>query len=348
MMTNRLLLVGAAVLCGAANAQSSVTIFGIVDNSLSYGRGSEGDVTQLLRGGYKSSRLGFRGVEDLGGGLKAGFWLEAGLNTDDGAGQATNTNNQRSGSGSGGALTFNRRSTVQLSGPWGELRLGRDYNPHYRSFTQTDVFGLNGVGTPVNFKSAITAPFTARSSNAITYDSPRFAGAVRFSVSHFRGENLEGSANEKDGTGGGMRVWYEKGPAYLAFGWGRNNFSTGDLLQRNIGAAWNFGVASVSGYVNSDRVGARSARGGDVGVDVPVKTGRLRASYSFHGTNDAGDPESRQLAVGYVHHLSKRTHLYATAAHMDNKNGAKLSLNGAVTGPSRSSSGFDLGVSHNF
>ena len=76
------------------------------------------------------SRLGFRGTEDLGGGLNASFWLEAGLNNDNGTGASTSTNNSTSTSQAGASgsqgLTFNRRSTVSLASTWGELRLGRD------------------------------------------------------------------------------------------------------------------------------------------------------------------------------------------------------------------------------
>jgi predicted porin len=83
------------------SAQSSVTLFGVVDTDLAIGRGSVADRTQLSNSGNATSRIGFRGVEDLGGGMSASFWLEAGLSTDDGQGNATNSNNQPSGTGAG-------------------------------------------------------------------------------------------------------------------------------------------------------------------------------------------------------------------------------------------------------
>jgi predicted porin len=81
-------LVALAVLAasGAAMAQSSVTLFGIVDAGYAVGNGSISDKTSLRNSGYNSSRLGFRGVEDLGGGMSASFHLEAGVNNDDGTG----------------------------------------------------------------------------------------------------------------------------------------------------------------------------------------------------------------------------------------------------------------------
>ena len=129
-------LIALAVLAaaGAASAQSSVTLFGVVDATLAFGSGSVADRTQLTNSGYNSSRLGFRGTEDLGGGMSASFWLEAGVNNDDGTGAAHQ--HQQPGyrrrpcrHDGGQGLTFNRRSTVSLAGGWGELRLGRDYTP---------------------------------------------------------------------------------------------------------------------------------------------------------------------------------------------------------------------------
>ncbi|MGI9153769.1 MAG: porin, partial [Rubrivivax sp.] len=94
MKKSMLALAALTAFAGAASAQSSVTIWGIVDATYAIGNGSLSDKTQLTNSGYNSSRLGFRGVEDMGGGAKAGFWLEAGLNNDDGRGAGTSTNNQ--------------------------------------------------------------------------------------------------------------------------------------------------------------------------------------------------------------------------------------------------------------
>ena len=130
---------------GAASAQSSVTMFGVVDLNL---MSVDNDERTYSMGtdGMSSSRLGFRGVEDLGGGLKAGFWLEMGLAADTGDGTATWGNGSRDTN----ALVFNRRSTVSLSNQWGELRLGRDYTATFWSWTVFDPFGTNGVGSATN------------------------------------------------------------------------------------------------------------------------------------------------------------------------------------------------------
>src|SRR5881398_1593497 len=101
-----------ACAAGGAWAQSSVTLFGVVDVGVAHLTGDGTHNNGLSTGGANISRLGFRGTEDLGGGLAASFWLEAGLDVDTGNGKAT-----------GGALSFNRRATASLSGNWGEVRL---------------------------------------------------------------------------------------------------------------------------------------------------------------------------------------------------------------------------------
>ena len=107
---------------GVASAQSSVTLFGIVDVGLrNVKNGSNADLWTQSTDGLNSSRLGFRGVEDLGGGMSAGFWLEAGLAADSGA---MGGSNGLAAPTSGAANIFNRRSTVSLMGNWGEIRLG--------------------------------------------------------------------------------------------------------------------------------------------------------------------------------------------------------------------------------
>jgi predicted porin len=159
-MKKSLVALAALAVAGVASAQSSVTLFGVVDASISgYSNTArderptvfpnafgvpvylnQGSVKtssrQLANSGYNSSRLGFRGTEDLGGGLAASFWLEAPISNDD---------------GQTGVSTFQRRSTVSLSGGFGELRLGRDYTPTFWNDTVFDPFGTNGVGTNLIF-----------------------------------------------------------------------------------------------------------------------------------------------------------------------------------------------------
>ena len=140
------LALGAGTACAQA---SSVTLFGLIDTNVSHLRSSgNGNLNIVGSDGNLSSRIGFRGTEDLGGGLKAGFWMEAAINPDVGTGGSTNANNQPSGASNSGGLTFGRRSTVSLMGEsWGELRLGRDYVPGFWNLSAFSPFGTNGIGS---------------------------------------------------------------------------------------------------------------------------------------------------------------------------------------------------------
>ena len=108
---------GVLGISGGVQAQPSVTVFGVVDTAWNHVSASgSGSLNRILEGGNSNSRFGFRGQEDLGGGLKAGFWLENGFNPDTGTSGATSTNNIDSAANA----LFGRRATVSLMGGWGE------------------------------------------------------------------------------------------------------------------------------------------------------------------------------------------------------------------------------------
>jgi predicted porin len=351
-------LIALAVLAtaGVASAQSSVTLFGIVDATFAIGRGSVADRTQLTNSGYNSSRLGFRGTEDLGGGMSASFWLEAGVSNDDGQGAATNSNNQATGAGAAVAgrqgLTFNRRSTVSLAGGWGELRLGRDYTPQFWNLTVFDPFGTNGVGTTQALNSIITGVTAVRASNSIGYFLPGKLGGFYGQAQMYLGENPQpdagGSPTEDDGRGLGLRVGFANGPFNVALAMSRTEYDAGDVRQNNIGGQWDFGMAKLMGEYSRDKNGDLTGKGFTLGTLVPVGAGEIRAAVSRYKVDAAGNPQSTKLALGYVHNLSKRTALYTTVARVKNKGGAAQALNGSTTAANSSSTGFDLGIRHSF
>ncbi|MFC5496219.1 porin [Caenimonas terrae] len=346
-------LIALAVLAsaGVASAQSSVTLFGIVDATLAYGKGSVANKTQLTNSGYNSSRIGFRGTEDLGGGMNASFWLEAGMNNDNGTGAATSLNNQASGTSTASAgtqgLTFNRRSTVSLGGGWGELRLGRDYTPQFWNLTVFDPFGTNGVGTSQVLNSSLGGPVTVRASNSIGYFLPGNLGGFYGQLQHYRGENASNVAN--DGTGSAIRLGYANGPINVALAYSSTKYSTGDIKTTNIGGQWDFAVAKLMGYYDRDQIsGGATGKGGLIGALVPVGPGEIRLAYSTYKNDLAGTPKTNKWALGYVHNLSKRTAVYATYAQARNSGGAAQGLNGAITAANTNSSGYDFGVRHSF
>jgi predicted porin len=346
-MKKTLIALAAVAATGAAFAQSTVTLFGVVDAAVTYTKTGAAKTTAMTDSGYASSRFGVRGEEDLGGGLKAAFHLEAGINNDNGTGDATNTNNQavaafntttganapvRAGTQ---GLTFNRRSTVSLMGGFGELRVGRDYTPHFWNHTVFDPFGTNGVGSSAanNVNADATNLTGVRASNSIGYLSPSFSGfAVQ--VQTFLGETASPAA--KAGSGSALRATYASGPLSVAAAFGKTTMSaTQDWTASNFGASYDLGVAKLSAIMSEDKQTGVTAKmkGTLIGVTAPMGAGVVKFAISNQKIGTTTDTD--KVAIGYGYALSKRTSLYTTFANTKPMTGDKTT-------------GFDLGVSHAF
>ena len=354
-------LIALAVLAasGAAMAQSSVTLYGVVDTGLTYSKGDESVYGMTHVGGNVNSRLGFRGVEDLGNGLKATFNLEAGMGVDDG-------NNYMDKDSNG--MAFRRTSTVGLAGNFGEVRLGRMLTSSYLAVSRYDAFGDTGIGASLAWNGGQTG-YAARTENAISYSSPNFSG-FKIGAEYGFGEQQKASDKRYIGLG----ATYDNGPLSLGLGFDRlngdtrnNTVGTENLTTWHLGAAYNFGVAKLMGFYkqSKDKDAGVGAAGDNVkfktfglGVTAPVgAAGEVRASYNHYRTSDDGDTlKANQLSLGYVHNLSKRTALYGTYSYLKNKNkdgdNLGLQLNGAMPGAGLSDSGaqhgLQVGVRHAF
>jgi predicted porin len=360
-------LIALAVLAaaGTASAQSSVTLFGVVDAAIQHVNHSGGaSGTRMVQGQNTRSNFGLRGTEDLGGGMAASFWLEADVAVDDGTGGTTNTNNQSTGPAGGATgLVFNARSTVSLSGNWGELRLGRDYTPAFRSISAFDPFGTRGSGTNQILNSNGSAIFgmgngftNVRASNSIGYFLPAMGGAYG-ELKYWLGENASNAgtpagATKNDGKGAGIRLGYASGPFNVAIAYDRTKYATGNYTESNIGGSWDFGMAKVMAVIERDKNGGTTGKGWEIGTIVPVGAGDIKASYARYRSNvTAAEPTAKKLAIGYVHNLSKRTAVYVTYARVKNSGGSTAPVqNGAFGSPAAngSSSGYDLGLKHSF
>ncbi|WP_082498209.1 porin [Pseudorhodoferax sp. Leaf267] len=339
-----------AAVSASSYAQSSVTLFGIADATVQFGRGNLENNSGMGSGGLNSSRIGFRGVEDLGGGLKAGFWLEAGYNLNNGNGN---------GQGAQTGLAFKRRSTVSLMGDsWGEVRLGRDFTAVYNNVY--DAFGDNGTGAILEGIDLVTYGVQTRTDNAISYFTPKTLGGFNAQLQYYRNGRSLSPTNNADsvGNGYGIRVGYENGPVNVGVAYGETDFDTGapvvtrvDTKNVNIGGSYDFGVAKLlltagqdKGEVPGDSAKTRYYA---VGTTVPVGVGLIRAGWTRVSERDS-DARADKFAVGYVHNLSKRTALYTTFAYLKNKDGSSLSLNGSSTSAGGNSKGLDIGLRHAF
>lgn len=340
-------LVAFATLAGlsaAAFAQSSVTLFGVVDATARQTKnGSAGSMKLLASGGNTTSRFGLRGVEDLGGGLRAAFHLESGVTVD---------------TGTTDAKFWGRRSTVSLLGGFGELRMGRDYTPTaYNTFS--DEFGIVGVGSRGIFSygsgSTLGSPATTvlRVDNSVGYFLPSMGGMYGH-VQVAAGEGVVGNKYI------GARVGYASGPVNIGLAYGKTELGTGVADFKNSNLMFNYKIGPATLYTLYDVKdwGARETKDISVGGTVDMGVGQLRLGYTRAdrsggpaGSGFANADDSTRLGVGYVHNLSKRTAMYTTYGQVTNKGAARSSVlyappAGMLGG--QKSTGLDLGVRHTF
>lgn len=344
-------------LAGSARAQSSVTMFGIADLAArSVHNEGAAAMRSLVSGSNSTSRIGFRGVEDLGDGLSAGFHLESGMLLDTG----TNV---------GGTQFFDRRATLSLaSRTLGELRAGRDFVPSYVGWSRFDPFSYVGVAGSNNLISAArTGPIrsafgtaantTVRSSNAIQYLLPANRAGIEGGVMVAAGEGAVAASGTHKVMG--ARLGYASGPIVVsaALTQSENSATVADKFKdATIGASYDFGVVKVSGAWRRFSLGGPRQTNMLLGAVVPIGLGELKLSYleaDFEGrvgTTNIGPADARQLGLGYVYHLSKRTALYATASRIDNQGAANFSVPGGSAAPKAggTSSGYEAGLRHGF
>ncbi len=357
-------LVAMAVMAaaGAASAQSSVTLFGVFDAAVTHVSSdtATGDVsrTSLTSGANRTSRIGFRGIEDLGGGLKVGFWLEAGIGADNGSSASTPifVGNQVTGnpptnqvSGAGNALAFNRRASVSLIGNFGEIKAGRLNVPGLLAAESFDPFDANGVGgirqilynnARINGDTTSIAGRgpTIRISNAIEYTLPPNLGGFNGTVLTAFGENadnagapLPAGTTEDNGNAVSFRVGYTSGPFDIKLAgtnYKFNNTTTGlsnDFTETTVGGSYDFKVVKLFLAYNSSKVDNFEAKTNTIILSgtAPLGNGILKAVYARADqdsfTGNADGNDGNQFSVGYFYNLSKRTTLYGTYAVSDNK-----------------------------
>lgn len=380
MKKSLLALAALTAFAGVASAQSSVTLFGVVDlNARNVKNGSAGSLKTMSTDGLASTRFGVRGVEDLGGGLRAGFWLEAGFGADTAAGASAGADASGNRIGTGG-LVFNRRATLSLLGGFGEVRLGRDYTPTFWNHTIFDPFGTNGVASQTNLitpasgasgsnttrvlgytsnglNSGTSTGTVVRADNSIGYFLPTMGGLYG-QVMIAAGEGFTGAKYV------GGRFGYSAGPINFAVAVGRTEVtSSADLSAVNFGGSWNLGFATLMAQYHSyeaDRTGAagftldRSLDNWMIGAVMPMGASSFKFSYaksSGEFSDTVRDGDATQLGLGYQYDLSKRTALYANYSRVKNNNGARFYASGSGplnAGTNFTSTGYEFGVRHSF
>ena len=320
-------LIALAVLgfAGAAMAQSSVTLYGVADagvgkiKSQTYdpitgtlgGNNDRSDKTEFISASTMNngtSRLGVRGVEDLGGGLKAGFNFETGIDLDDGA-QA-----------SSGNTMWGRQANLWLGGNWGTVKLGRQFTPSYLATAAYDLTGTANYSALTNTYAYAGAG--ARASSAFAYVTPNFGGftaAAAYVTKH-------DSGGDKDSWDVGLT--YNNGP--IGAGLSVNKIAN-SKTNYQVGGKYNFGNFAVAASYNQGSNQAELVRRGySLGAGFNVGAFGLVVDLTRDTKNEWTDKKYTNGVVEAKYALSKRTFVYGAYLRLDGENN------------------YGIGVRHNF
>lgn len=362
-MTNIRTVAAATLACccaAGAWAQSHITLGGVVDLAARQVR-NEGrsTVSSLANGANSTSRLIFRGSEDLGDGMSAAFHLETGILLDTGASTSA-------------TQFFDRRSTVSLATPaLGELRAGRDYVPTYTLWTRHDPFSYVGVAGSTNLLSnsqqgAVRAAFgttantLVRASNTLQWLLPAGPAGLKGLEGGLMLSAREGGASA-DGLHKlqGARLGYATRPFSVgaAISTTESNLTTlGRFRDVTVGASGDLGFARVSAAWRRLSYGAARQTNLMLGLWWPVAGGELKASW--HKANLDGKVgatavqanDATQWGLGYVYTLSRRSALYASVSRVSNEGAASFTVPGGASGMRAGgvSTGCELGLRHSF
>ena len=313
-----------------ALAQSSVTIYGVADAGLVVDKDAAGDrLTRVASGVASGSRIGFKGKEDLGGGMAATFVLESGFNIDTGT------------SGQGGLL-FGRQAYVGLTGNAGAITLGRQYSPYYLALRDVaDPFAIGLAGTASNVMAT-----NYRVNNMVQYATPtwnKLSGELAYGFGEVADDN------KKNRSLGGA-VHYIDGPLNLTVTHHRmeNALATADTRNSLLAMRYDFGVAQANlGYADNRALDNSKSNDVLLGVIVPFGATKMVASYIRHDDKSNLNRDAQQWAIGAYYALSKRSDLYTAYGHISNKNGALYTV-GNATDNGTGNTGFNLGMRHTF
>ena len=365
----------ASIACvGSAFAQSSVTIAGRVDVGPQYIDDGATKQKRIDGGTYTASRLIFRGTEDLGDGLRAGFYLEHRFNADLGAAQSA-------------AKFWNAGAQVNLSGDkWGSITLGRQYVPIFWSFLFADDTGPLRLHTYSALQSVQRSAFarvTAAASPIKAAGSLDTIGGgiyqlgissafednlVVYKTASLGGATIQLAAGAAEGAPAGngrvlgANVEYRGGPFYgsVAYNNKRGTVPAGGGSYQTLTEALVSGMYTVSPLIKlwgnyhpwklADN-GAADFKGHDwmFGASLYLPQSMIWINYAAKTPDNCPSCNSKGAGIGYHYFLSRRTELYASVAQVNNDANSANTLNGfAPSVPGKNVRGFALGLAHTF
>ena len=336
----------AGVFVGVAHAQSAVEIYGIADMGFVAESGTVPTATskvtpvnKLTSGVQSGTRLGFKGTENLGDGMKALFVLETGIAADAGGFNQNNT-------------AFARQSFVGLQSDWGTLTLGRQYVPLFNTMMVADPFAAGMAGAAQN----LMPTGGIRMNNTIKYTSPVFAG-FSTEVAYGFGEAVDNSSKGEERS---AAINYSAGDlkAALAYNdWTEkvvNNTTTPPTITYRpnrkdwfLAANYDLKVAKIFAGVTDTDFGGIKSNDYLIGAQVPFGKHTFIASYISKDVRNATNRDANQIALGYTYAFSKRTNLYAAWGRIDNDRAVGYTVgNNSETGTGEKA--FNFGLRHMF
>lgn len=338
---------------GIAQAQSSVTLYGLVDGGLLYTSKTLNTTTGQNAGhqfaaidsGSAPTQFGLMGTEDLGGGLKARFKLESGVNVMTGGFNDSNGN------------MFGRQAYVSLDSPYGVATVGLQFSPFFLAIYETDPRGLSQFGSGLIHyvdNVLVTGIFN---SNGVSYTSPNiygFQGSVMFA---FGGE----AGNFQGGRQYSASLKYENGSllinaaVYSGNGGGTVNTPIPSTIQfwgRTLGATYKFGIVTAKlQFVNYKVAQSFNSNVYSGGLDCYV-TPQLDLNGGVYYTSDRNHTENHSImgALGATYSMSKRTAVYAQVGVVNNHGAMDtgLSIDNALNGVQGTTVGTTIGIRHIF
>jgi predicted porin len=331
----------ASVLAVPAFAQSSVTVYGVMDAGVqSWDSGTE-SMTRAVTSGLLTSRLGFRGTEDLGGGMKANFQLEGTMNAANGV-QGTSTTNQ----------IFNREAWVGLSGGFGDVRFGRqDVNRTQDVDIDVSQAALLGLAPRIG---GVDGEIGNDVDGVVKYTSPTFSG-FQFQIGYTSG-NTNANTTDSKAEQQGVSFAYNSGPLRVVGGTHKAKGTSGPL-DRDLtafGAQYDFGVVSVGAFMSkADLNLSGDAKYQSVSARMPLGDGlAVHGVYQAAKISGAANNKGSGYTLALTKAMSKRTTLYAAYTDVDNKSAGQFTMYG-TTGTNtpaagRDPSAFTVGIAHTF
>ena len=351
-----------ATVATAAQAQSSVTIYGVLDAGITRATNTGSSSlsnTGLTNGGLSTPRWGFKGAEDLGGGLKASFVLESEFLTDTGVGNVNHTN---STTGTAAATLFNRASYVNLDQAGiGSIQLGHMNRQDYNMSAKYDAFGGNNIGGWIaSNKGTVALDVGIRMDNTVQLQTASLGGLV-LTYQHQYGEKAGASSSGKSSTIGAE---YTSGPFAVAVTYADSNVDTAtgdtetfkDYKVTSLYAMYNFKVADLRvGYAKKETVGtAAEPSGYFVGVKVPVNN-NIGVIAQYNAFDDDAGKKPTTYALGATYAFSKRTTAYVIGAKSNQDNGSKQMIVSdskysgfQSTANGANSTAYSVGIRHTF